>query len=45
MGYRQVQFAAVQRGGLNQRVPVRPGSHAGSRVRDGGDGGAPGSER
>lgn len=42
----RLQFAAVQRGGLNQRVPVCPGSYAGSRVRDGGDdGGAPGSER
>lgn len=41
----RLQFAAVQRGGLNQWVPVHPGSRAGSRVRDGGDGGAPGSER
>lgn len=40
----RLQCALVQRGGLNQRVPVHPGSRAGCRARDGGGGGGPGSE-
>lgn len=31
-----LQCTAVQRGGLNQRVPVHPGSRVGCRARDGG---------